>query len=271
MQNSASYYNQCRHHVFSTYNKYGTEKAYECLYSYKDHMLYPAWIGLKAELDFYTRNKDGYMLDISADCGNKCDFIGNIEGCNQCRIDVTTNIKFKDLEDYEPIQKKDHRMYKIVIMDKDNGEIKDIVDLNFVFSKNGGRLMDIALFMPQDFNSHGEPRYNYWQRILTVDSYNPMELYEEVETVTDWYLPDIHKEMGDLYEAGIRNPQKRIENYLVDAAKLLSKTTGRNIVACGQLAKKYNSMTDEEDYFTQLYWRHPVIKSYLDERIWEEI
>ena len=98
-----------------------------------------------------------------------------------------------------------------------------------------------------------------------------MELYEEVETVTDWYLPDIHKEMGDLYEAGIRNPQKRIENYLVDAAKLLSKTTGRNIVACGQLAKKYNSMTDEEDYFTQLYWRHPVIKSYLDERIWEEI
>ena len=56
MQNSASYYNQCRHHVFSTYNKYGTEKAYECLYSYKAKMQYPAWIGLKAELDFLARH-----------------------------------------------------------------------------------------------------------------------------------------------------------------------------------------------------------------------
>lgn len=64
-------------------------------------------------------------------------------------------------------------MYKIVIMDKDNGEINDIVDLNYPFSKNGGRLLDIAIFMPHDFNSHGEPRNNPWQRILTVDSYDP--------------------------------------------------------------------------------------------------
>lgn len=184
---------------------------------------------------------------------------------------MTTNIKFKDLEDYEPIQKKDHRMYKIVIIDKDNGEIKNIVDLNFAFSKNGGRLMDIALFMPQEHNSYGEPKYNYWQRILTVDSFNPSELYEEVETVTDWYLPDIHTEMGHLYEADAPDVEGSIENYLVDAAKLMSKTTGKNIVACGQLVKKYNSMNDDEDYFTQLYWRHPVIKSYLDEVIWDEI
>ena len=28
-------------------------------------------------------------------------------------------------------------------------EIKDIVDLNFPFSQNGGRLLDIAIFMPR--------------------------------------------------------------------------------------------------------------------------
>lgn len=92
MQIAASYYNQCRHHVFSTFNMFGAEKAYECLYSYKAKMLYPAWIGLKAEHDFYTRHKDEYVLDISADCGNKCDSPGNIEGLNNCRLDVTTNI-----------------------------------------------------------------------------------------------------------------------------------------------------------------------------------
>lgn len=272
MQNAASYYNQCRHHVFSTYNKCGTEKAYECLYSYKGNMLNTAWIGLKAELDFYSRHKDEYMLDISADCGNKCDFIGNIEGLNGCRIDVTTNLDFKKLEDYEPIQKKDQRMYKIVIMDKDNGEIKDIVDLNFAFSKNGGRLMDIALFMPQDYNSHGEePRNNPWQRILTVDTYDPATFNKEVDMVTDWYLPDIHTELGGLYDVEIPEPESQLQSYLIDAAKLLSKTTGRNIVACGQLVGRFNSVTEEDDYFTQLYWRHPVVENYLDEVIYDEI
>lgn len=271
MQNSASYFNQVRHHVFSTYNKYGAEKAYDCLYGYKPHMLYPTWIGLKAELDFYIHHKDEYTLDISADCGNKCDFIGNIEGLNGCRIDVTTNLDFKKLEDYEPIQKKDQRMYKIVIMDKDNGEIKDIVDLNFAFSKSGGRLMDIALFMPQDYNSHGEPRNNPWQRILTVDTYDPATFNKEVDMVTDWYLPDIRTELDGLYEAEIPEPESQLQSYLIDAAKLLSKTTGRNIVACGQLVGRFNSVTEEDDYFTQLYWRHPVVENYLDEVIYDEI
>lgn len=271
MQNAASYYNQVRHHVFSTYNKLGAEKAYECLYGYKPHMLYPTWIGLKAELDFYTKHKDEYTLDISADCGNKCDFIGNIEGLNNCRIDVTTNIDYKHLSDYEPIQKRDHRMYKIVIMDMDNGEIKDIVDLNFAFSRNGGRLFDIVLFMPQDYNSHEEPRYNFYQRILTVDSNNPSEIVEEHKPVTEWYLPDIHTVLGDMIDAGVENPEIELNTYLVDAAKVLTKTTGRNIVACGQAVRKMHPITEEDEIFTQLYWRHPVINNHLDEIIWNEI
>lgn len=32
MQNFASYFNQVRHQVFNTYDKYGSEKAYERLY-----------------------------------------------------------------------------------------------------------------------------------------------------------------------------------------------------------------------------------------------
>lgn len=103
MQNSASYFNQVRHHVFSTNNKYGVEKAYGCLYGYKPHMLYPTWIGLKAELDFFSKHEEEYELEVFADCGNKCDFFGNIEGLNFCRIDVTTNIAYKQLQDYEPL------------------------------------------------------------------------------------------------------------------------------------------------------------------------
>ena len=131
--------------------------------------------------------------------------------------------------------------------------------------------MDIALFMPQECNSHGEPRNNPWQRILTVDSYDPTTFNKEVDIVTDWYLPDIHTELGDLHDAEIPDPENQLENYLIDSTKLLSKTTGRNIVACGQLVGRFNSVTEEDDYFTQLYWRHPVVENYLDEVIYDEI
>lgn len=42
----------------------------------------PSMDRIEAELDFYSRNKEGYMLDISTECCYKCDFIGNFEGCN---------------------------------------------------------------------------------------------------------------------------------------------------------------------------------------------
>lgn len=271
MVNDAELYNKCRHHVFSTYNKYDIDIAYACLFKYEDKLDLKAMTGLVAELEFYHKYKKELTLDLSLDAGNKCDFIGNIEGQNNCRIDVTTNIDYKHLSEYEPIQKKDNRFYKVVIVDKDNGEIKDIVDLNFPFSKNGGRLFDIAIFEPQDYNFHGDPRNNPWQRIITVDSYNPATFITNEEIMTDWYLPDIHSELSNMYDSEVSNPEKKLEHYLVDAAKLLSKTTNRNIVACGQLVKKYNGQTDEEEVFTKLYWRHPVITSHLGEIIWDEI
>lgn len=271
MENSASIYNQIRHHVFSTYNKYDLDIAYACLFKYEDKLGLKAITGLVAELEFYHRYKKELTLDLSLDAGNKCDFIGNIEGENNCRIDVTTNIDFKQLDEYEPIQKKEDRLYKIVIVDKDNGEIKDIVDLNFPFSQNGGRLFDIAIFEPQDFTFHGAPRNNPWQRIITVDSNNPALFVTNEEIMTDWYLPDIQSELSDMYAAEVTNLEEKLELYLVDTAKLLSKSTNRNIVACGQLVKKNNGQTDEEEVYTKLYWRHPVVTSHLDEVIWGEI
>ena len=92
-----------------------------------------------------------------------------------------------------------------------------------------------------------------------------------MEIQTDWYLPDIHTELGDMYDADVRNPDKVLNQYLIDAANFLTKTTKRNIVACVQLVKKYNGHTDEKEVYTKLYWRHPVIKSHLDEIIWDEI
>lgn len=269
MEHAAKIYNNIKFIVFSIFNRDGVENAYASLNANKHKLSYPAWIGLKAELDFYSQYRKKYKLDLSLDAGNKCDFIGNIEGCNNCRIDVTTNINFKKLEDYELIQKRDERMYKIVVMDKENGEILDIVDMNFPYDNSGGRLFDIAVFMPQSYNSQGDARYDYWQRIVTVGSSNPAFDYAEKSIQTDWYFPDIHTCLSEQDEADINGDG--LQEYLWDAARFLSKATEHNIVACAQARHRYNPMTDEEDIVTQIYWKHPVIKNYLEDIIEEEI
>lgn len=121
-EHPATVYNRVKSIVFSRLNRDGIAETYKFLDSQRGTTLpIPAWFGLKAELDFYTGYKDVYTLDPTLDFGIKCDFVGDIDGCERCRIDVTTNINFKRYKEYESIQQKDHRKYKIVLMNKNNG------------------------------------------------------------------------------------------------------------------------------------------------------
>lgn len=276
-EHPATVYNRVKSIVFSRLNRDGIAEAYKFLDSQRGTTLpIPAWFGLKAELDFYTGYKDVYTLDPTLDFGIKCDFVGDIDGCERCRIDVTTNINFKRYKEYESIQQKDHRKYKIVLMNKDNGKIEDVFDLNFIPDNFGGRLFDVALFMPMEYGHDGDPKYNYYQRILTISS-TTQTIIEEKEIVTDWYIPDILTKKSDIYEeyegydddSGIE--ETILKKDLAETAKFLSKSTDYNIVACAQTSRIIiNPHTCEEEERTQIYWKHPVIQDMIDDIIYEE-
>jgi len=273
MENPAEIYNTCKAKLFSLYNSRGDVHAFNYLDACKKELVLPAWTGLKAELLFYHNYRKTFTLDPLWDYGIKADFTGDIDGCNHCRIDVTTNIRYKHLRDYQPIQQKDNRMYKIAIMNPQTGLLEDIVDLNFPFNPTGdGRLFDIALFMPADYNSHGECRYNYYQKIVTVNSAWPDEGYELKDICTDAYIPDIQTFLSDMYEAHADDEEfdgkQELENYLCSTAQYLSKTTGRNIVACAQSKYEITDPRDGDgDYVTRIYWKHPIIADELGDII----
>jgi hypothetical protein len=269
MAHPADYYNKTKGIVFSIYNKEGILPAYIMLENYRNKLPLPSWYGLKAELDFYTKNKDKYILDPTFDYGIKCDFTGNIEGVNNCRIDITTNLDYKKLKDYEPIQRKDKRNYKIVVMDKDSGEIADIFDLNFPFSESGdGRIFEIALFMPSDYDKDGNSRYNFYQKIITIDSSYPESEFNLKTISDDWYIPDFDTFSSEIPDDIEIDYDFEIVNHAISSAKTLDKSTESNIVACGQ---RYYEITDPRDgdgeWVTKLYWKHPVVSDYLDDII----
>lgn len=273
MTHPASVYNNIKGQVFSIYQNRGIVAALKFLHLKQSELPYPAWVGLKAELQFYDKYQEAFVLDPIWDFGIKADFTGNIEDCNNCRIDVTTNIDFKKLSTYTPIQRKTHRMYKIAVMNHATGELIDVVDLNFPFDANiEGRLLDVALFMPAETNSHGECKYNYYQRIVTINNAHPDEDFRLVCDQTDWYIPDIHTEIQDMYEAHEEDDEfdgkKELKEELAQTAKFLSKATGRNIVACAQRNYEiYDPRTGDGEYATRIYWKHPIIEDELENTI----
>lgn len=262
----ADLYNKVKAIVFSTLNKDGDLQAYKMLENYHTKLPVQSWYGLKAELDFYTRYKDKYTLDPTFDYGIKCDFSGNIDGDNNCRIDITTNLDYKKLEHYDAIQRKDNRKYKIVVMDKVSGEIADVFDLNFPIDSSGeGRIFEVALFMPSSSGKDGL-KYDFYQNIIRLSSSDPAFDSSLKDTCTDWYMPDFEYMLSELPDDV--NVQKEILNYAVTNSKVLDKSTNSNIVACGQrYYDVFDPRTGDGEWITKLYWKHPVIENYLDDKI----
>ena len=263
----AESYNQVKAQCFSILSKDGVVRAYSFLDSQKEKLGYKEWVGLRAEMDFYVGYRKEFTLDPLWDFGIKADFTGNIDGCPNCRIDVTTNLDFKKLKTYEPLQVTEGRSYKIVVMNPQTREIEDIFDLNFPFDATGkGREFDIALFYPGEHDERGGFINSPKQRILRVGSSRPSVLFDVFEVSTDFFFPD-PTVYADYLDSVVDEDhfKKAMNDYYVYSARILSKSTGLNIVACGSPHISYLDPRTCEDelYDTILLWRHPVIEDYL--------
>ena len=110
--NPAQIYNDKRRIVMSA-AKSDLPKARQWLAGYKKDLGARGYAGLQAELEFFARHERDYRLTPALDVGDAVDFTGEIDG-KMNRIDVTTNINFKELKAYEPFQETGHR-YRIAV------------------------------------------------------------------------------------------------------------------------------------------------------------
>lgn len=138
----AETYNRIRRIVFSVANN--PEKGFNLARQYLDETyrakLGPrSYAGLSAELQFYERHQNEFHLTVAGDMGEHADFAG-MYGGKPTRFDVTTNLEYKNLRNYEPFVGKGI-FYKVALLDKSNFEIVDIIDLAFEPCSCGGRLI----------------------------------------------------------------------------------------------------------------------------------
>lgn len=166
-------FNKCRRHLFSIYNKYGDlDNAINyvlkgSLYALDKRSI----VGLEAELKIYDKHKNDWDLTPTLDCGDHTDFTGFINK-EQVRLDVTTNVEFKKLEDYEKFQKEGKR-YFIVYFNRRTEEA-ELIDINFPFCDCGGRLMKMVVL--EDLNTTEiYSGSSITQSLITVCSHNPQE------------------------------------------------------------------------------------------------
>ena len=229
MAHPAEIFNKIKNMAFAIYHKSGYAAACRYVDANYGKLGHNGYIGLKAEIGFYERYKDSMFLTPSLDYGIKCDFSGVFDNL-ACRFDVTTNINYKHLKDFEPIQCKSTIPYKIAVVD------------------------------------------------YQISNVNPLYDNKLIDTITDWYIPDIKSYEAELLEniydddsSTVNQIKKEVTSYIVENAKFLSKEYGHNIAACGQRSYQYIGKDGDGEYTTKIYWQHPVIEGYLPDDLGFEI
>lgn len=269
----AGEFTRIRRILFSKFHQgeQGREECFEWLETtYRDKLGPQGYAGLKAELEIYRSYGKEFQLTVGADVGDHTDFTGVIDG-ESYRIDVTTNIDYKDLADYEPLQRDQDAKYKILIADT-NGNIDDIVDINFPFcpSCNSGRLIDVGVLLPINTNRHGDPNWTNDQVLIGVC--NHCEYFEEQTRLTTHFLNDYSTEINNALESD----QDRLE-YLASQGKTaefdatavindhttnvlpyLKKNFNKSIVGLGERNYKMTSHDGDGYYRAKMYWRNSM-------------
>jgi hypothetical protein len=246
-------------------------EARKWLEGYRDRHVLDArgYAGLKAELDFFERYEREFGLVPALDVGDSTDFSGTVDGTSRS-FDVTTNLNFKNLAKYEPMQIRGRR-YKIALF---GGNGFELIDINFPFCEDckTGRVLPTAMLLDDNFNEDGESNWSNDQLLVTICS--GCQRTEVVERMTTpflygfdhWYqtLNEAKAEAEDLSQPPI-NIDAEILEYSTSALRYLRNQWGVYLVGIGGKNYKITNPSDADGYWTyQLTHIAPLAEGYLE-------
>ena len=273
-RNPAEVYNEKRRIIFSQMQK-DPEIAKSWLEGYRSTLGPTGYAGLMAEIAFFEQYRKDLNLVVAADIGDATDFVGVLDGA-MYRIDVTTNIAFKRLASYEPLQ-LEGALYKVAVFDKGHF---DLVDINFPFCKHcqGGRILPTAVLLGENYNRHGDSRWSNDQLLVNICS--ACDEMEVVDRITTPFLYDFHSLYRDLDEArreaedlGAAPIDVRAEAgaYAHRASRYLSDIFGTRLIATGGKNYEITNPRDGDGHWTVKFEeRLPLVQQYLlDEYPWD--
>jgi hypothetical protein len=276
-------YNEKRRILFSTFHKGGKSKdlAFDWLEGYKHRGTLDTrgYTGLKAELGFYRNYKKEMGLVFAGDAGDHTDFSAVLEG-KQFRIDVTTNIDFKKLKDYEPLQREDDDKYKIALVNE-IGELVEMIDINYPFCPEcgEGRLIDTTVLCATNHNEKGDCLWDQDQQLIGICNY--CQYFEFQQLITS-SIKKYGTEIDDAleYERSLAEDEfPDHENRKIDVDHIIASHTDgivpylnnafkRPLMAIGDYGYKVTDPDGDGHYILKNYYRKNF--KFLDEYILDE-
>jgi len=263
----AQIYNDKRRILFSTFHKgeEGEHQAYEWLEGYKKRrtLNVPSYVGLKAELDFYRKYRKEFGLTVALDAGESADFSGIINGAG-FRIDVSTNSDFKNLNKYEPFQRRDGAKYKVALMDSSSGDLVDLIDVNFPFCEicQNGRLIDIAILLGENYNQYGESKWTNDQVLTQVCSH--CQRLQVIHRLSTHFLYDYEHIIRESSFDSENDLNTIIHTHSMQSLKYLKKQFDKSIFGLGSREYLITDTSDADGFWgLRLYWNDPIVTGYV--------
>ena len=173
---------------------------------------------------------------------------------------------------YEPFQ-KDGDKYKIAIIDKSNGELIDLFDINFPFCEKckAGRIFDIALLLHENVSHDGFGTWSFDQKHLSICS--NCEEIAEGRRICSTNVVDFGTFYGQVNEENdsrlacedkLLDIQMEVARYSSEVTRYLKKEFDRNLVGIG--SNRYtitNPKTADGYWESYIEWSSPLISDLI--------
>lgn len=234
------------------------------------------YAGLKAELEFFVKKGKEMNLEPALDYGNHVDFSGIYEGIGT-RIDVTTNPKFKRLENYVPFVDKGEVRH--IALKLQNGEFK-MISMNFPIclecekEGNNGRLFDVILLSEIGGATNVPFEGSTTQYLAQVCSHDPdshkriLRGYNALNPAPGYIHENLKGYLGDSYDSftseEIQSMELKELNSMVDGyVRFFKKGLDFNPVILAEDEHYFiTNPTDGDGFFgTQVWWIEKIVEN----------
>lgn len=264
---SVTSYNKTRQILFRTANNRnkGFSTAFEWMEkTYRKSLDKKEYVGLMAELNFYKRYREEFKLTVAGDMGEHADFSGLFSG-DVSRFDVTTNLSYKNFDDYEPFL-CDGPAYRIAIVDPANYELLDIVSLTFERCECGGYKIPFILLMGENYNEHGESKWSNDQALMSIC--NKCSEFEEKERYTHFALfspTEFANEIPD--DMSDENRFTEINKYCLDAYKYFRREFYDSLMGLAEYRYIFTDRNGDGYRTFDFHFKNNVVSTHLPDNL----
>lgn len=279
MPHAAESYDRIRRIVLSAYNR-DPSKVHEYeswigKYWSKGELDRCHYVGLLAELRFLAAHERVFALTPCLDVGDGADFTGSVDG-QHCRIDVTTNIDYKNLKKYEPLQLRGHN-YKIAVCDRNSGALIEMVDVNFPFCSecNTGRMFPVAVLLKENINDKGESSWTNDQALINMCA--ECGHTSDLQRISTPFMYDFSQYREHLAEhqenIQFADSDLAVRDYAVEVRRYLKRTFDHPLFAVGGIEYVVTKLRDGDGEWRICFeHRDRLVCDYLrDCYLWDSI